>query len=171
MNKRDGPDVLSTHLDPHRLDEEWVSHADKMQQVGEMVAAANDLADRLESKAKLVKAQVELRCRRKPSAFGIDKVTESIVEAAVIASDEYQEALRKYHRAKLRAAELRVAYDARKDCRPALENLVKLHLGGYHAEPKGPTGAQHSDAMRLASRDIEKPLTRKKKRSDRGRPA
>lgn len=169
--KRDGPDdCLRLGLDPHNLDEEWVSHPDKMQEVGEMVAVANDRVDRAKSKLELVKAQVELKVRKRPAAFGIDKITETSVAAAVVCSDDYQEAVSAYNRAKLRAGELKAAYEARRDCRPALENLVKLHLAGYHSDPKGPAGAGHTEAMRMVSRDIDEPLPRLKKRKKRGRP-
>lgn len=169
--KRAGPEeLLRLELNPHRLDEEWRDHPDKMQYVGEQLALANDLVDRMKSKLDLVKAQVELKVRKRPAAFGIDKVTETSCEAAVTASEDVQEAVRKFNRAKLRQGELKALYEARKDCRSALENLVKLQLAAYFSEPSGPAGAGRTEAAKAVARDIEAlPRLKKKKKRD-GRP-
>jgi hypothetical protein len=168
MKQRDGPgDDLSVSIDPFHLDREWTAQPDRMQKAGDLLADAKDRADRAKSKLDVVKATVELMVRKKPSAFGLDKLTEPAVAAAVVASDQYQEAMGRFNKAKHRAALLGSLVDAMEQRKAALENLVKLHLAGYYSEPKAPRGATRDDALKMAAREIDAPMPeprRKKKR-------
>jgi hypothetical protein len=166
--RRDGPDdYLKVTLDPHRLDLEWLNHPDRMQKVGELLADANDRVDRMKSALEVKKAQVELRIRKKPQLFGLDKVTDKSVEATMTANEEVTEATDRYNRAKHKAGLLKALYEARKDCRPALENLVKLFLSSYFGDPKAPKDATREQSLRFVAKELFEPLDdqpRKKKR-------
>ena len=155
---------LGVEIDPHRLDDEWVGQPDKMYRAGDILADAKDRADRAKARRHLVKAEVELRVRKNPAAFGLDRATEASIAAVIITVDEYKDALDKVHRTKLkvgRAAALEKATEQRKS---ALENLVKLHLANYYGDPQAPAGATRANAARIMAGRVSTPLTTKKEK-------
>lgn len=146
---------LSVSIDPHRLDDEWTSQPDKMKDAGDLLADANDRADRMKGKLEVTKAEVELRVRQKWNLFGFDKQpTEAAVAATVLTTKAYRIALSRYNKARHRAGLLKSLVAAVEQRKSALENLVKLFLADYYSDPKAPRGATRGDALKLASRRL-----------------
>lgn len=162
--RSDPDDDLRVSINPHRLDEEWRSHPDRMQKVGDLLADATDRVDRMKSALELAEAEVELRVRKKPGAFGLEKATDASVKAVVACSDEVKEVTHRLNRAKHKAALLKSLYLARQDVRPSLENLVKLYLAGYFGDPKAPKGATRDHALSILMDDTSRPMERKRRK-------
>lgn len=164
---RDADDHLRVTIDPYRLDQEWTYHPDRMQKVGEMLAEANDRVDRMKSALDVCRADTELKIRRKPAAYGLDKATDNAVKAALECDEGVVAAVDRLNKAKRRAGLVKALYEARKDCRPALENMVKLYLAGYFGEPKAPAGAGREQALRIVADELFKPMEDRKKKKRR----
>lgn len=160
-------DDVRVSIDPYHLDREWQDHPDQMQKAGDLVAEATDLVDRLKAKLDLRKAELEIAVRKNPAKFGLDKATDASVVAAVTAHADVVELVRRMNKAKLAVGRLKSQYAARQDCRPALENLVKLFLAGYFSDPKGPKGAARTDALRMIAREVTEPLDDRKPKKKR----
>lgn len=156
-------DDVRVTIDPYRLDREWVDHPDQMQKAGDLVAAAQDLVDRLKGRLDVKKAETELAIRKNPGRFGLDKATDASVAAAVTAFRGVVRLVERMNRAKKNVGLLKSQYAARQDCRPALENLVKLNLAGYFAAPAGPKGAARDDALKMIARQLSEPMPDKPK--------
>lgn len=124
-------------IDPERLDTEWLKQPQLSRKLGEEEADARHAQTRAKNRLALVEAQLTLRVRKNPQAYGLDKATEASIAAAVTEHSEYQSALREYedatHKANLASALTTAAVDRRK----SLENLVELQQLNYIAE-RGP---------------------------------
>ena len=85
--------------------------------------------------------------RRNPAAYGIDKVTEKAVEEIV--TIRCREAEQKVIDAKHALDVQQAMIDALDQRKHALEDLVKLRLAAYYADPKMPAGI-HPDEVKKA---------------------
>jgi hypothetical protein len=123
-------------IDNLALDKEW------MEQAGIYLRWARKLA-----KAKLThaeaKAQLEVDeallskvIRDKPENFGIQKVTEPVIESTIKLQQSYQKSLRNLNEAKYSVDKIQAVVDALEHRKKALENAVTLHIQGYTAEPR-----------------------------------
>lgn len=129
-------------IDKDNLDEEWIEQPRRYFRWAADLADAKRDADTAANNAKLVYAEVEKAVRASPEQYGIAKLTESSVEAAVVSSPAYREAqavlLEKRHQADVLAAAV-AALEHRKK---ALEKLVELFLANYWSRPKAPDAAK-----------------------------
>jgi len=125
-------------IDESALDVEWLEQATLMMKYARVSANAKMVLDQKKEALELVKAELDKRIRTNPSKYGVEKVTEAGVTAAIISHEEYREVSAEVISAKYESdiAQSAVrAVDARKD---ALENLVRLNGQQYFAGPKVP---------------------------------
>jgi hypothetical protein len=125
-------------IDEGALDVEWLEQPRLMLKYARNAAEARKALDEAKEKLDFVKADLDRKIRTDPEDYGLMKVTEPTVAAAIFTCDEYKEANKDYIQAKFDADIAQgatFAFNARKD---ALENLVRLHGQQYFAGPKIP---------------------------------
>ena len=125
-------------IDDTALDVEWLGQPSLMLKYARHAASARMELDKAKEAVDLAKAELDKEIRSAPEDFGIEKITEATVIAAIITHDRYKKINEQLILAKFESdiAQGAVrAFDARKD---ALENLVKLHGQQYFAGPSMP---------------------------------
>jgi hypothetical protein len=98
-------------------------------------AEARIKMDAMKDNIEVVKAELDKAIRNDPGSFGLDKLTEVLINNTIILQEDYATALKSYLDAKgeyYDAVNISTAMEHRK---AALENLVMLHGRGYWADP------------------------------------
>lgn len=143
-------------IDNERLDYELERQANLYGFWAEKLAHAKFALDRRKAKYDLMKAEKALDIRARPKDYGIEKMTEGIIDNTLVADPEVCSCLRRYHQAKL-AVDLCEAYVRGLDHkRSALERLVTLQVNNLHSTP-----LLDRDTRKLYD-DMKKSDTRKK---------
>ena len=139
--------------DKHHLDTELVRQPQLYWEHAERLADTRRDHERAEAEKDLTWAELDAKIRGNPGDWGLDKVTESSVEQAIVRSTRYQKAVAnaidKKHDMDVAYAAV-TALDHRKR---ALEKLVDLRLAEYYADPilpKGERGKMEDRAKREA---------------------
>ncbi|MHA1363980.1 MAG: hypothetical protein ACTSP1_15825 [Candidatus Freyarchaeota archaeon] len=120
-------------IDRYNLDEECRRQAILYSDVGELVSEAKAEARRKEQRLELVKAELDSKIRESPSNYGIEKVSNPAIEAAIIRSSEYQQALSDYIDARETADKLSVLQTAVEHRKSSLRDLVSLYIYEYYS--------------------------------------
>lgn len=125
-------------IDDTALDVEWLEQPGLMLRYSRHAANARMEVDKAKEAFELTKAELDKEIRSYPDRFGIEKITDKVVENTLPMQKDYKEASERLINAKF---ELDVAngalraMEARKD---ALENLARLLGLQYFAGPKIP---------------------------------
>lgn len=125
-------------IDETALDVEWLEQASLMLKYSRNEAECERELDVTKEKLDLTKAQIDFDIRKNPDKYGIDKITESVVQNTIIQQEQYRDDYEDFLEVKNNyniARGASRAINARKD---ALENLVRLHGQQYFAEPSAP---------------------------------
>lgn len=125
-------------IDEQSLDVEWLEQPSLMMKYARISANARMELDRTKEMLELTKAELDRAIRSDPDKYGIPKVTDAAITAAIITNERYKDVSNELIQAKFDAdiASSAVrAIDVRKD---ALENLVRLHGMQYFAGPSIP---------------------------------
>lgn len=123
-------------IDIGNLHEECAKQADLYHDKASDLATAKYNLDMAKGKLDLVKAQLDKEIRDNPATFGLNKVTEPVVENTIILQQTYQKALLNLNTAKYNVAIHQAAVDALDHKKKGIEDLVKLRLADYYADPK-----------------------------------
>ena len=90
-------------IDPDALDIEWLEHSNTFDiyssHLDDMSKVRNVLKTNLEEQkeeVKRVQADLDLRIRKTPKEFDLEKVTENSISSAILTSPEYQKAQDEY---------------------------------------------------------------------------
>ena len=129
---------LDTSIDEQALDVEWLQQADLMRKYAAHAAATKRYMDEIKERLEVEKARLDLEIRKDPSKYGIEKVTESVVQSAILIQPEYQELQRLYREARYENDIANAAVRAIDQKKTALENLVRLLIASYFAGPATP---------------------------------
>jgi len=151
---QENDDFLS--IDRDRLDEEWVNQPRLYYKYAEMLADARLKHDTRKNQLELVRAELSNKIRKKPEEYGLDKITESVVEGTIILQEEYQDVVNKVNKAKHQMEVIQAVVVALDHKKKALEKLVDLEFQNYHSEPKARKGVNQE-----RMREVEKRITRK----------
>ena len=122
-------------IDPHDLPEEWLRQPALYMQYSELAAQAGKERDQAKENLDVVKAEVDAHVRTYPDLYGIAKITETQVSNAVIVSDKYREAQQLLTDANLNYSLMQAAVRAFEQRKAALENSVRMMLGGIFSVP------------------------------------
>jgi hypothetical protein len=160
------PDKSLLSIDRSKLEEECDGHPQLAFTWGEHLANARVVAKNAKNRLKLVEARLELSIRSNPGEYGIDKVTESTVQASVRVQDEYEVAQDQLIKAEYDVDVLEAFVWALVDRKGQLENLVHLWGSQYWSRPDtSPTRAQQQQQRERTMRDlpVDVPNTKGKK--------
>ncbi len=143
---------IDKQIDPDSLDVNWVEQSDLYYKYSEALNTAlkqkNDLkleVDRAKETIEQVKAELDLDVRRDPESYDIKKVTESVVQSAILLDERYQEAVEEFfakrdemNKAQDLSNKLYSCVAAMEQRKSALEQLVKLLNQQYFSTPEEP---------------------------------
>lgn len=125
-------------IDETALDVEWLEQPSLMMKYAQLAAEMRSEMDKAKEALELVKSELDKDIRSNPEKYGLEKITDKVVENTIPTQNDYRRASKRYLDAKFNsdiAFGAVKAVDARKD---ALENLVRLHGQQYFAGPKVP---------------------------------
>lgn len=122
-------------IDKMRLDWEWERHPSLIIKWYEKHAESIYKRDKKKEQLDVISANVEKEVRLDPDKFKIDKLTESAVRSAVVTDQRVREASEDFIQAKKEEMILAGVKEAFNHRKYALENVVKLFLANYYAEP------------------------------------
>lgn len=125
-------------INPNSLDIEWCKQASTFCEYGMEQAQARRTDDQLKEALEVVAAKLDQKIRRNPASYGMEKLTEAGVKAAVLLDPEYAEAVRKFQDAQFELEVMGVAVRGMDQKKAALENLVRLQGQSYFAGPSTP---------------------------------
>ena len=124
-------------IDESALDVEWLNQPQLMLKYTELQASARRIVDKKKEKLNVVKAGLD-KIVRDDLVAGGDKITEAVVQSAIILHKDYKKAMKKLINAQYEYEFNKGAVQAVDQRKSTLENLVKLFLGSYFAGPKVP---------------------------------
>ena len=125
-------------IDEDALDVEWLDQPNLMQKYVRISAQADKRVDVAKEALEYCQAELEMQIRADPESFGVEKITDKSVSAAILIQEEYQEKQKELIEAKFEAKVANGAVKSMDQRKVALENLVKLHGQSYFAGPKVP---------------------------------
>ena len=145
-------------IDLSRLDEEWIQQPKRFFRWASQLADAKERLDEQKARLDVVRAEVSLDIRERPSNYDLpDKLTENLISNAILQQDKYQEALKLVRVKKYRVDLVQAAVQAMDQRRSSLERLVSLHGQSYFATPR----ATEENAKEIVDK-IEKDSVRSK---------
>jgi hypothetical protein len=125
-------------IDKYALDNEWAKQAHLYHKWSILLAEAERVRDKTEENIDIVKAELDLAIRSDPSTFGLGKITESVVNSAIIINKKYQSALDDYNQLKYNTKVIQSAIKSLEHKKYALDNLVRLFLSEYYLKEAPP---------------------------------
>lgn len=145
-------------IDHHRLETEWLSQPSLMMKYSMSLAQAQFDLNRAKEDVDVTRARLDNECRR-IHAEQEAKISENGITAWINRHETYQEKIKKVHEIDLQVGVLKGAIAAFSARKTALENLVKLFLAKYYAEPYTPEGSGLVEAgMRTGKEEMDKAL-------------
>ena len=142
-------------IDEEALDIMWLNQASLFMRYAKNAAEARRDLDEAKQDLDIKKAEVDKAIREDPSKFGLEKITETAIQSAILTEGGYQKAFKTYLDAKYESDMASSAVVAMNQRKEALEALVKLHGQSYFAGPSIPM-------------DIKKRREEKEKDTDKG---
>lgn len=154
--KKEELDVDAFDIDKYALDRECVIQPKLIMTWSLKVADLKADLERAKYNKDRSESEVDFSIRSNPESYGIIKITEGSVKAAVIGTVEYRDAHEKVIQAKHALDKAQAVLDSIHQRKTSIENLVQLHLSGYYAEPKMPKGHEEE------ARNHQKQQTRRR---------
>lgn len=157
-------------IDPDQLDVEALRVPEMYLKWAERRVDAREVADEAELHLETVKARLQLRVRKDPTKYGLDKPTEAAISATVSIHPKYVAAHEEYNRARSNAALMNEAVNTIEKKDAMLKLLVALHGQAYFAGPSVPHDLKEVYRERMEA--VNNRVTRKqvkvsRKRGDR----
>lgn len=153
------------YIDESALDVEWLGQPTLMMRYSRALAKAEKEVSRLKEKIKVTAAVLDKDIRSNPGQYKIDvKLTEAVVNNAIIIQDEYQELQEELIDAQYEVNMLKGAVESIKERKDALQDLVRLHGQQYFAGPSVPRDISFEAKQRFEKQTSNKTIkiTRKK---------
>jgi len=169
-------------IDEDALDVEWLRQAMLMGRYGRLAVEARRVMDLTKERLDVVRAELDRDIRANPAKYGIEKVTEGVVQNTIILAEKvrtdeekkeiamiqpYQDAVRAFIDAKYESEMAQAAVRAVDQKKSALENLVRLHGQQYFAGPSVPRDLsrewERSEQQRRADESAKMKTQRSKK--------
>ncbi len=121
-------------INKFRLDEECISHPTLYYRYSEACVEAKANVSKFNDRYNLVRADVNIALRDEYTSKGV-KFTEALITSAIDKDERVIKAKEKLREAEETYAKLNVAVQAMEQRKSMLDNVVKLYLSGYYAQP------------------------------------
>jgi hypothetical protein len=125
-------------IDETALDVEWLEQPSLMMKYSKHAVKMRQGLDLAKEQLELVRAEIDRDVRMHPDRFGIEKITEAVVQNTILMDDRFKKANEFYITTKYETDVAQVAVRAFEHRKEALENLVRLNGQQYFAGPKVP---------------------------------
>lgn len=149
-------DPKDFQIDPHALDVEWLRQPELYHIYAGKLADAKRNLEELKHEQDRVEAELQIAIRDNPDDYGLPKVTEAVVAAAVKDLPAYQRAQKAVVIAKHIVDLLQADCTALDHKRKALENLVTLHGLDYFSEPRAYTKEAHDGIEEIQTDSVRR---------------
>lgn len=146
-------------INKFKLDEECISHSSLYFRYSSMQADAKTRLSKAKDNLELVEAERNMAIRKSLSDSGA-KITEAMINSALITDEEVIEAKTKVREAEDIFAKLSVAVQAFEHRKSELDNLVKLYCSGYYSVPSSSPEA-NKNINEQTSNAVRKNLNKK----------
>ena len=153
-------------IDENALDREFIMQPSKYMEYAKKAAQADSERKKAKESLELTLAKLDKHAREKAAENG-EKVTEKVIDGRVKMADDYQDALAEVRDAEYSYSVLIGAVRAFDQRKTALENLVKLYIGGYFSAPQQDTNDTEETLSKRTSAGQKDRLN--KKREERKR--
>jgi hypothetical protein len=123
-------------------------------------AEAQQAMDLAKEKLEFIRSELDQAIRQSPETFGIEKITDKVVENTIPLQESYKNASKEYINAKFEFNTAKGAVEACSQKKDALEQLIKLYGLNYFSGPKVPRDIRQERLLR--EKKAESKLTRNK---------
>lgn len=134
-------------IDELALDREWLGQSELYFTHAVKAAKAQRTRDRCKAELDVTKAEVDELIRAKPEKYGVTKLTEGNISAAIARHARYKEASEALNAAQYRFNIRNAALTALEHRKRALTMLVDLHNSNYFADPKVAAGRKTRESL------------------------
>lgn len=122
-------------IDMFHLDKEWAKQSELMMMYGEECAKIRREVQKEQERLDVLRASLSSDVRNTPEKYGIAKITESVVENAVVKDTKYQAQMEVLRNIEYEYELLKSAVISLHQKKAALENIVRLQGMSYYSEP------------------------------------
>ncbi len=157
-------------IDHTALDIEWIRQPDRMRKYALHAAATKRTADLAKERLDVIRAKEDASIRANPSRYGLEKITESAIQNAILLQPIYQEASEALNESRYEHEVALAAVRAMDQRKTALENLVRLLGMSYFAGPQAPRDLSEEFLKQAEERSNEE-MNRKIQMRRRQKPA
>lgn len=155
------------NIDQHNLDAEWLKQPALYFKWAKKAADARRAHEEAKSELDVVKAELSRAIREDPENYGLEKVTEGAVTAAIPEQKEYKVALKAVFDARHSADVYSAVVVALEHRKRALENIVDLFGMNYFSKPKAPTAEAAEKFDEASKREVRGRSRRVVRRGER----
>jgi cellulose biosynthesis protein BcsQ len=134
-------------IDETSLDIEWLEQATLFLRYSKNAALREKEKDQAKEALDLAKSELDRDIRTNPEKYGIEKITDKVVENIIPTQDQYKEASEAFINAKYEWNVAKGAVDAFNQRKEALENLTRLNGQNWFAGPKVPRDLREQREM------------------------
>lgn len=154
-------------IDPHQLDVECIRQAERTYHWAQASVEASAAEDRAKFQFELVQGRLEMEARQHPERFGLTKITDPGIKAAVRIHKSLIAAYDDWIEAKKQSRLLNAAVNAMEVKKRMLQGLISLHGQQYFAGPDVPRDlvGEWKDHQDRTEQSVNK---RQRKRTRRG---
>ena len=125
-------------IDPTQLDVECVRQADRTFHWAQASILASAEEDRAKLDLEILESKLEMDCRDNPLDYGLVRITEGGIKAAIRIHDKRVAAFKHWIEAKRQSRILTAAVSAMETKKRMLQGLITLHGQQYFAGPSVP---------------------------------
>lgn len=150
-------------IDETMLDVEWLEQPSLFMKYARHAALKEKEKDETKEQFELCKAELDKEIRSFPDRFGLEKITDKVVENTILLQPDYKEASENFLQAKFEWMVAKGAVDSFNQRKEALENLVKLNGQSYFAGPQVPRNLHEQRELR--QKEINSRIGRKMERT------
>jgi hypothetical protein len=161
-------------LDPNELDVAAATQGELFIKWAERAVKARTEMEYAKLQLETKQARLQIRCRKSPRKFKLEKLTEGAIQAAVLLHPEYQAAHEHYLDARQVCAMLEKAVNGMEMRKRMIEVLITLHGQQYFAGPSVPRDLskayrefQEGREDRVKERQVKRMKKKKKKKKKR----
>lgn len=138
----DDEEEFDPRIDELQLDKEWLRQPDMYWRWSKRKAEANRTIAHAKNNLAAVTAELTREIRTDPASYGLDKVVDSTVAAALQEQPPIKKATQQVIDAQYRADIIGAAIAALDQRRRALQDLVSLHSQNYFSAPRARPGTE-----------------------------
>ncbi|MDR2170706.1 MAG: hypothetical protein LBP59_11235 [Planctomycetaceae bacterium] len=151
-------DAAHFEIDSDNLAEEWVNHPQRVYNYTAKAANARMRYEEAKRQEEVLRADTSLEIRKNPESYGLTKVTEGLIEAALLADDAVKAAAQHVIRCKYDLDIVTAAINALESKKKGLECLVQLHVTAYYAAPNDKSAYKERNCNYEHSREDRMPI-------------